>query len=76
MARRLHIDPCSPIEYNAMNEFLRLLDDDEAQDADLTADASGMLLTDEMIMDWLLELDLEEVDVEGVWLGEKDTDKS
>lgn len=50
-----------------MNEFLRLLDDDEAHDAELTADASGMLLTDEMIMDWLLELDLEEVDVESIW---------
>lgn len=59
-----------------MNEFLRLLDDDEAQDADLTADASGMLLTDEMIMDWLLELDLEEVDMESIWPDDKDAGKS
>lgn len=59
-----------------MNEFLRLLDDDEAHDAEFTADASGMLLTDEMIMDWLLELDLEEVDMESIWPLDKDSGKS
>lgn len=59
-----------------MNDYLHILDDDEAQDAERTADACGMLLTDEMIMDWLLELDLEEVDLEGIWPAHKDSGKS
>lgn len=45
-----------------MNDYLRILDDDESHDAKLE-DATSMLLSEDMIMDWLIELDLDDVDL-------------